>query len=86
MQPEQVGVPATNLVLGKHSGRHALHERVKDLGFPELDREDLKRVYEAFTALADDRKGLTNEDIENLIVDLGFQKVASSEAVLTPGD
>ena len=38
MRPEKVGVPSTNLVLGTHSGRHALHERVKELGFPELDR------------------------------------------------
>ena len=86
MRPEQVGVPATNLVLGKHSGRHALHERVKDLGFPELNREELMRVYKAFSALADGRKGLTNEDIEELVAGLGFQKVASSEEVLTPGD
>ena len=87
MRPEQVGVPATNLVLGKHSGRHALHERVKDLGFPELDREELKRVYQAFTHLADGRKGLTNSDIEELVVGLGFsKKVEAGQGVLTPGD
>ena len=87
MRPEQVGVPATNLVLGKHSGRHALHERVKDLGFPELDREELKRVYQAFTNLADGRKGLTNSDIEELVAGLGFsKKVEAEQGVLTPGD
>ncbi len=87
MRPEQVGVPATNLVLGKHSGRHALHERVKDLGFPELDRDELKRVYQAFTNLADGRKGLTNSDIEELVASLGFsKKVAAEQAVLMQGD
>ena len=63
MKPEMVGVPASNLVLGKHSGRHALHERVKDLGYEEPSRDQLNRLYEAFTALADNRKGLTNDDI-----------------------
>jgi 2-isopropylmalate synthase len=63
MEPSMVGVPATNLVLGKHSGRHALNERVKDLGYEDLSREQLDRLYEAFTSLADNRKGLTNDDI-----------------------
>ena len=87
MRPEQVGVPATNLVLGKHSGRHALHERVKDLGFSELDRDELNRVYKAFTDLADGRKGLTNSDIEELVTGLGFSKrVETEQEVLTLGD
>ena len=74
-------------MLGKHSGRHALHERVKDLGFPELDRDELKRVYQAFTNLADGRKGLTNSDIEELVASLGFsKKVAAEQAVLMQGD
>jgi 2-isopropylmalate synthase len=66
MEPSMVGVPATNLVLGKHSGRHALNERVKDLGYEDLSREQLDRLYEAFTSLADSRKGLTNDDIRAL--------------------
>jgi 2-isopropylmalate synthase len=74
MRPEQVGVPKSNLVLGKHSGRHALHERVKDLGYGELGKDDLMKVYQAFTTLADARKGLTNEDIARLLEDLGFRK------------
>jgi 2-isopropylmalate synthase len=74
MRPEQVGVPKTNLVLGKHSGRHALHERVRDLGYGDLDKDGLMKVYQAFTALADNRKGLTNEDIETLLGSLGYQK------------
>ena len=77
MRPEMVGVPATNLVLGKHSGRHALHERVQDLGFGALDREQLNQVYKAFTALADGRKGLTNDDIVALLRDLGVPEKAA---------
>ena len=77
MRPEMVGVPATNLVLGKHSGRHALRERVKDLGFGELDREQLNQVYKAFTTLADGRKGITNDDIVALLKDLGVSEKAA---------
>lgn len=81
MQPEMVGVPATNLVLGKHSGRHALHERVKDLGYEEPSRDQLNRLYEAFTALADNRKGLTNEDIAALVEQFQIRKkVVQQEA------
>jgi 2-isopropylmalate synthase len=74
MRPEQVGVPRTNLVLGKHSGRHALHERIKDLGYGDLAKDDLTKVYEAFTTLADARKGLTNDDIASLLYEMGYRK------------
>ena len=86
MQPEIVGVPASNLVLGKHSGRHALHERVKDLGYAELSREQLDQLYLNFTDLADNRKGLTNDDIAALIEQMGLPKKASSPGakVLAP--
>ena len=87
MEPSMVGVPASNLVLGKHSGRHALHERVKDLGYEELSREQLDRLYQSFTDLADNRKGLTNEDIVGLIEQLGVRKQGprSEAEVLAPG-
>jgi 2-isopropylmalate synthase len=74
MRPEQVGVPASNLVLGKHSGRHALQQRIGDLGYEDISREQLDRAYDAFTTLADGRKGLTNDDIAALLNDLGFAK------------
>ncbi len=74
MKPEQVGVPASNLVLGKHSGRHALHQRIVDLGYEDVSRDQLDRAYEAFTTLADGRKGLTNGDIAALLDELGFAK------------
>jgi 2-isopropylmalate synthase len=62
MDPKSVGVPESRLVLGKHSGRHALNQRCKDLGF-ELTREELDAVYHRFTELADRKKGVRNEEI-----------------------
>jgi 2-isopropylmalate synthase len=65
MDPRSVGVPESKLVLGKHSGRHALAKRCEDLGMP-LTREQLDTVYHRFTALADRKKGLRNEEIITL--------------------
>jgi 2-isopropylmalate synthase len=66
IEPSTVGVPETKLVLGKHSGRHALHKRAEDLGF-ELNKEELDTLYHRFTAMADRKKGLRNEEIIALI-------------------
>jgi len=67
IDPRSVGVPEGKLVLGKHSGRHALHKRCQDLGF-ELSRADLDDLYYRFTAVADHRKkGLMDEEIIALI-------------------
>ncbi|HFB99021.1 MAG TPA: 2-isopropylmalate synthase, partial [Bryobacterales bacterium] len=52
MTPDEVGVPASRLVLGKHSGRHALNERCRDLGY-RLSKEELNLVYQRFIAVAD---------------------------------
>ena len=56
LRPEDVGLPRSNLVLGKHSGRHAFRDRVKALGF-ELEEAELNRVFEEFKALADQQEG-----------------------------
>jgi 2-isopropylmalate synthase len=67
IDPRSVGVPEGKLVLGKHSGRHALHQRAKDLGY-DLSREELDALYHRFTAVADHRKkGLMDEEIADLI-------------------
>src|ERR1700693_1155149 len=66
IEPTTVGVPETKLVLGKHSGRHALHKRAEDLGF-ELNKAELDTLYHRFTAIADRKKGLRNEEIITLI-------------------
>ena len=67
MTPESVGVPANELVLGKHSGRHALALRYEELGYT-LSAEDLKAAYHRFTALADRKKRIYDQDLISLIV------------------
>jgi len=65
MEPKSVGVPESRLVLGKHSGRHALKNRLDELGF-DLTKEELDLVYQQITALADNKKGLMDEEIAEL--------------------
>ena len=62
MRAEDVGAPWNPLVLGKHSGRHAVQKRCSDLGL-EVDASELREVYRALMAVADDRKILTDEDV-----------------------
>ena len=79
IEPSTVGVPETKLVLGKHSGRHALHKRAEDLGF-ELNKAELDDLYHRFTAIADRKKGLRNEEIIALIHQvLGQTAVAAND-------
>src|SRR5438067_8348010 len=66
IDPKSVGVPEAKLILGKHSGRHALNDRCQDLGF-SLTREELDSVYQRFTTLADRKKGVLDEEIVALI-------------------
>ena len=66
MDPRSVGVPESRLVLGKHSGRHALKKRTDDLGF-QLTREELDEVYREFTVLSDNKKGVRNDEISALV-------------------
>ncbi len=66
MTPESVGVAATNLVLGKHSGRRLLEQRLGELGHP-LTRAQLDEVYERFTALADRKKSIYDQDLIGLL-------------------
>jgi 2-isopropylmalate synthase len=67
LRPEDVGLSRSHLVLGKHSGRHALRERVQALGF-ELDEQEFNRLFEEFKALADRKKELYDGDIEALVL------------------
>ena len=66
MTPESVGVPTNELVLGKHSGRHALALRYKELGY-SLDPNELDGVYRRFTDLADRKKRIYDQDLLSLI-------------------
>ncbi|HEV8587861.1 MAG TPA: 2-isopropylmalate synthase [Pyrinomonadaceae bacterium] len=66
MTPGSVGVPANELVLGKHSGRHALALRYEELGY-SLDATELKAVYHRFTELADRKKRIYDQDLISLV-------------------
>jgi 2-isopropylmalate synthase len=79
IDPRIVGIPEGKLVLGKHSGRHALQQRARDLGY-QLDREQLDALYHRFTAVADQRKkGLMDKEIESLIRDGQLAKTAAAD-------
>ena len=68
IKPEDVGFTGTGIVLGKHSGRHALSERLKDLGFV-LSIEQLNTVNERFKALADKKKTIFDDDLISIVED-----------------
>jgi 2-isopropylmalate synthase len=78
IDPKTVGVPESRLVLGKHSGRHALQARCAELGVA-LDRAQLDEVYRRFSALADNKKGILDEEILTLargVSDNAARKIA----------
>ncbi len=63
MSPAMVGISRSNLVLGKHSGRHAFQERLEDLGY-YLNKEELNNAFTSFKKLSDKKMNVTDEDIE----------------------
>jgi 2-isopropylmalate synthase len=69
IEPKSVGVPESRLVLGKHSGRHALHARCAELGLA-LDKSQLDEVYARFSAFTDTKKGILDEEILKLAGDV----------------
>jgi 2-isopropylmalate synthase len=66
MRAEDVGAPWNPLVLGKHSGRHAVQKRCSDLGL-DVEAEELREVYRALMVIADDSKVLTDSDVTNVV-------------------
>jgi 2-isopropylmalate synthase len=68
MTPDSVGVSKTSLVMGKHSGRHAFREKLKELGY-ELGENALEDAFKRFKDLADRKKHVYDEDIEALVDD-----------------
>jgi 2-isopropylmalate synthase len=72
MKPESVGASQTKLVLGKHSGRHALKSRLNSLGYSLADNE-MGQVFERFKNLADKKKIITDADLEALVSDELYQ-------------
>ncbi len=74
MDADTIGLHQSRLVLGKHSGRHALGVRLQELGY-HLDRDKLNEVFLRFKELADKKKSVTDADIEALVADELYQPV-----------
>jgi 2-isopropylmalate synthase len=68
MTPQSIGRPSNELVLGKHSGRHAFRDRLAELGF-EIDGEEFEGAFRRFKDLADKKKTIYNEDLEAIVAD-----------------
>ena len=68
MDARTVGLPSSALVLGKHSGRHALKARLEQLGYT-LSKEELNRAFSDFKELADKKKEVTDRDLESLVAE-----------------
>lgn len=66
MTPESVGVPSNDIVLGKHSGKHALAARYNELGF-DLNPNEIGEIYSKFTALADKKKNIYDQDLLSIL-------------------
>ncbi|MDM8525751.1 2-isopropylmalate synthase [Desulfococcaceae bacterium HSG8] len=91
MKPETIGLNKNKLVLGKHSGRHALRSHLKDMGY-DLSDEELNLVFTKFKELADKKKHVVDEDMEAIVTEeilrtpeifsLEYQHVSSGTTVL----
>ncbi|AMV72533.1 2-isopropylmalate synthase [Desulfuromonas carbonis] len=68
MTPESIGLNTNKLVLGKHSGRHAFIERLKELGYT-LSKEDSEKAFVRFKSLADQKKEIFDEDLDAIVAD-----------------
>lgn len=72
MRPETVGLNRSRLVLGKHSGRHALKAHLTEMGY-ELTQDELDRAFERYKELADKKKTITDADLEALVEEQAYQ-------------
>jgi len=73
MRPEDIGLKQTELILGKHSGRHAFRTRLQELGY-DLEPEEIESAFVKFKHLADQKKEIFDEDIETLVTE-EFSKI-----------
>ena len=69
MTPESVGVIKSSLVLGKHSGRHAMKDELQKRGY-ELSDDTVNKIFERFKDLADKKKDLYDEDLETIVAEI----------------
>lgn len=73
MTPESIGLKANQMVLGKHSGRHAFEEKLKEIGYINLSSEKLNEAFIKFKDLADKKKKVSDRDIEVLVMHEAFR-------------
>ena len=83
MNAEDVGVPKSTLVLGKHSGRHAVQKRCEELGLA-LSKFELDRVYRQMTALADRQKSVSDAEIVAIVGAVRTSQDVPAPAVTRP--
>lgn len=74
MTPESVGISQNNMVLGKHSGRHAFEARLSELGY-SLDAEKLNEAFEAFKVICDKKKTVSDADLEAIVNNYTIERV-----------
>jgi len=68
MAPQDIGLTESRLVLGKHSGRHALADKLKDMGY-QLTEDNLEKAFKRFKELADKKKDLSDRDLEIIVAE-----------------
>jgi 2-isopropylmalate synthase len=83
ISPESVGVPSSTLVLGKHSGRHAVQQRCEALGFA-FDKRSLDRVYRKMVSLADRQKTVSDEELTRLGREVQIEDGLTSAVAASP--
>jgi len=68
MHPKDIGLTESKIVMGKHSGRHALAKKLKDMGY-ELDKDSLEKAYQRFLSVADKKKEVGERDLEIIVAE-----------------
>ncbi len=68
MHPNDIGLTESKIVMGKHSGRHALQKKIKDMGY-ELDKDGLEKAYKRFLEVADKKKDVGERDLEIIVAE-----------------
>ncbi|MEE8638497.1 MAG: 2-isopropylmalate synthase [Candidatus Margulisiibacteriota bacterium] len=68
MKPQDIGLTESKIVMGKHSGRHALQKKLKDMGY-ELDKDSLEKAYQRFLEVADKKKEVSERDLEIIVAE-----------------
>lgn len=82
MKSSDVGIPQNSMVLGKHSGKHALKAKLVDMGY-DLTDEEIEEVFVRFKNLADKKKNITGRDIESLVLDRRHTGVPSTYELIS---